>query len=110
MTRKKLDEIESLFSGSQEEKKTPSSNKEQKTRQNESEEKEVVTAASSSLTDTLQLPKTKQDKIRFTLDLEKSFDDRLNNAAKRLNRSKAEITRIALERLLNDLETEWNSK
>jgi hypothetical protein len=102
MTRKKLDEIQNLFSHSEQKAASP---KEHKTKQNESEE--VVGAASGSLTDKLRLPKTKQDRIRFTLDLEKTLDDRLNNAASRLNRSKAEITRIALERLLSDLETEW---
>jgi hypothetical protein len=102
MTRKKLDEIQNLFSHSEQ---RAASAKEHQTKQSESEE--VVGTASGSLTDKLRLPKTKQDRIRFTLDLEKTLDDRLNNAASRLNRSKAEITRIALERLLSDLETEW---
>lgn len=102
MTRKKLDEIQNLFSHSEQRAASP---KEHQTKQSESEE--VVGTASGSLTDKLRLPKTKQDRIRFTLDLEKTLDDRLNNAASRLNRSKAEITRIALERLLSDLETEW---
>jgi hypothetical protein len=102
MTRKKLDEIQNLFSHSEQRAVSP---KEHQTKQSESEE--VVGTASGSLTDKLRLPKTKQDRIRFTLDLEKTLDDRLNNAASRLNRSKAEITRIALERLLSDLETEW---
>jgi hypothetical protein len=61
----------------------------------------------TSLVERLQLPKKKPDKIRFTLDLEKPLDDRLNRAASKLNRPKADIARIALERLLDELEDEW---
>jgi hypothetical protein len=60
-----------------------------------------------SLTAQLAIPKKKATKIRFTLDLEKPLDDRLNKSAKNLNRSKADIARIALERLLDELEGEW---
>jgi hypothetical protein len=61
---------------------------------------------SNSLTAQLANPKRKSSKIRFTLDLEKSLDDRLNKAAKFLNRSKADITRIAISRLLDELDNE----
>jgi len=60
-----------------------------------------------SLTALLKQPKKKAGKIRFTLDLEKSLDDRLNKASSKLNRSKADLARIALERLLDNLEQEW---
>jgi hypothetical protein len=63
--------------------------------------------SSDSLTAQLANPKKKATKIRFTLDLDKPLDDRLNKSAKNLNRSKADIARIALERLLNELEQEW---
>lgn len=62
-----------------------------------------------SLTASLQKPKKKPTKIRFTLDLEKPLDSRLTKAANKLNRPKAEVTRIALERLLDELEEEWSS-
>jgi hypothetical protein len=62
--------------------------------------------SSDSLTAQLANPKKKVTKIRFTLDLDKSLDDRLNRSAKSLNRSKADIARIALERLLDELERE----
>ena len=60
-----------------------------------------------SLTAQLANPKKKSPKIRFTLDLEKPLDDRLTKAAKQLNRSKADLTRVALIRLLDQLDTEW---
>ena len=59
-----------------------------------------------SLTAQLANPKKKTTKIRFTLDLEKHLDDRLNKSAKYLNRSKADLARIAIERLLDELEQE----
>jgi hypothetical protein len=61
---------------------------------------------SDSLTSKLANPKQKTTKIRFTLDLDKPLDDRLNKSAKYLNRSKADLARIALERLLEELERE----
>jgi predicted DNA-binding protein len=60
-----------------------------------------------SLTSKLANPKKKVTKIRFTLDLDKPLDDRLNKSAKQLNRSKADVARVALERLLDELEQEW---
>ena len=73
-------------------------------------ESESVTSESippsNSLTAKLAKPKTKVTKIRFTLDLEKPLDDRLNKAAKSLNCPKSEIAREALERLLDELEQE----
>ena len=64
------------------------------------------TSPSNSLTAKLAKPQQKVTKIRFTLDLEKPLDDRLNKAAKHLNRHKSELARIALERLLDELEQE----
>ncbi|MBE9097838.1 hypothetical protein, partial [Tychonema sp. LEGE 07203] len=64
---------------------------------------------SGSLTEQLSQPKKKAGKIRFTLDLERDLDKRLSSAAKHLNRSKADLTRVALERLLEELENEWSS-
>lgn len=61
-----------------------------------------------SLSAKLQQPKKASSKIRFTLDLEHPLDDRLNRAANKLNRTKAELTRIALEMLLEKLEQEWS--
>ncbi|MGL5806037.1 MAG: hypothetical protein ACRC11_11450 [Xenococcaceae cyanobacterium] len=113
--RKKLDEIQNLFDRSPE--RTSASSETAPSLASEPiptvaeklphQEKEIE-KPSGSLTARLKLPKKKQEKIRFTLDLEKPLDDRLQKAANRLNRAKAEIARIALERLLNDLETEWN--
>lgn len=102
--RKKLDEIQNLFSQPKQEPETP--DRDRSSSEGELPVRDVTTP--NSLTESLKLPKKKQEKIRFTLDLEKPLDDRLQKAANRLNRAKAEITRIALERLLNDLETEWN--
>lgn len=62
--------------------------------------------SNDSLTSQLANPKQKTTKIRFTLDLDKPLDDRLNKSAKYLNRSKADLARIALERLLDELEQE----
>jgi hypothetical protein len=64
------------------------------------------TPSSNSLIEKLAKPQQKVTKIRFTLDLEKPLDDRLNKAAKHLNRHKSELARIALERLLDELEQE----
>lgn len=64
------------------------------------------TPPSNSLTAKLSKPQKKVTKIRFTLDLEKPLDDRLNKAAKSLNCPKSEIAREALERLLDELEQE----
>ncbi|WP_099239297.1 ribbon-helix-helix protein, CopG family [Synechococcus sp. BDU 130192] len=52
----------------------------------------------------LAKPAKKKGKIRFTLDLEKPLDDRLTKNAKKLNRTKADLVRIAVERLLEELE------
>jgi hypothetical protein len=101
--RKKLDEIENLFSQPKQEPETQVSD----LRKEEGELPARDVTTPNSLTSSLKLPKKKQEKIRFTLDLEKPLDERLQKAANRLNRAKAEIARIALERLLNDLETEW---
>lgn len=94
MSRKKLTEIQRAF-----EQPLPT----------ETLTPEATAPESDSLTASLQIPKKKPTKIRFTLDLEKSLDTRLTKAANKLNRPKAEVTRIALERLLEELETEWNS-
>ena len=64
------------------------------------------TPPSNSLTAKLTKPQKKVTKVRFTLDLEKPLDDRLNKAAKSLNCPKSEIAREALERLLDELEQE----
>ena len=58
----------------------------------------------NSLAAQLANPKKKTTKIRFTLDLEKPLDDRLTKQANRLRRSKADLARIALEKLLEQLE------
>ena len=62
-----------------------------------------------SLSATLKVPKKSAKKIRFTLDLEKPLDDRLNKASSKLNRSKAELVRFAVQRLLEELESEWKN-
>lgn len=62
-----------------------------------------------SLSAALKVPKKSAKKIRFTLDLEKPLDDRLNRASSKLNRSKAELVRFAVKRLLEELESEWKS-
>ncbi len=67
-----------------------------------------VDITEDSLIAQLAIPKNKSEKIRFTLDLEKSLDNRLKKVAKRLNRTKADVTRIALEQLLTQLEAEMN--
>jgi len=61
-------------------------------------------SAISSLTEKLAKPQKKVTKIRFTLDLEKPLDDRLNKAAKLLNCHKSEIAREALKLILDKLE------
>lgn len=58
----------------------------------------------NSLAAQLAKPSKKKSKIRFTLDLEKPLDDRLTKNAKKLNRTKADLVRIAVERLLEELE------
>ncbi len=97
--RKKLSEIQSVFEQVQPE-----------PQQFQPTEPADVEDTSGSLTASLKQPKKKLSKIRFTLDLEKPLDDRLNRAANKLNRSKAELTRFALERLLDELEEEWQDK
>lgn len=62
-----------------------------------------------SLSAALKVPKKSAKKIRFTLDLEKPLDDRLNKASSKLNRSKAELVRFAVKRLLEELESEWKN-
>lgn len=74
-----------------------------------SESHQTPSEPEGSLTASLQKPKKRPSKIRFTLDLEKPLDIRLTKAASKLNRPKAEVTRIALERLLDELEREWNN-
>jgi predicted HAD superfamily phosphohydrolase YqeG len=64
------------------------------------------TLSSNSITAKLTKPQKKVTKVRFTLDLEKPLDDRLNKAAKSLNCPKSEIAREALDRLLDELEQE----
>ena len=97
-TRKKLTEIQAAFEQDQ-----PLST------QPESETKPKEEVNDGSLSASLKLPKKSTRKIRFTLDLEKPLDNRLNKAANRLNRSKAELVRFAVERLLSELESEWTS-
>lgn len=63
-------------------------------------------SAASSLTKKLAKPQKKVTKIRFTLDLEKPLDDRLNKAAKLLNCHKSEIAREALKLALDKIEQE----
>jgi len=58
----------------------------------------------NSLAQQLTNPTKKNRKIRFTLDLEKPLDDRLTKSAKALNRTKADLVRFAVERLLEELE------
>ena len=72
------------------------------TRQSEAEPTD--TTGGNSLAAQLAKPAKKKAKIRFTLDLEKPLDDRLTKTAKKLNRTKADLVRIAVERLLEELE------
>lgn len=58
----------------------------------------------NSLAAQLAKPSRKKATIRFTLDLEKSLDNRLTKSATKLNRSKADLVRFAVERLLEELE------
>lgn len=53
----------------------------------------------------LAKPSRKKPTIRFTLDLEKPLDDRLTKTASRLNRSKADLVRFAVDRLLKELDS-----
>ena len=69
----------------------------------------IISTSTKSLTASLQRAKKKPVRVRFTLDLDKTLDSRLSKAATQLNRSKADLTRIALEMLLNQLEKEWGN-
>ena len=95
--RKSLDEIMEKFDENQ--------STSQPVNESESVTSEL-TSPSNSLTVKLAKLKPKVTKVRFTLDLEKPLNDRLNKAAKYLNRHKSELARIALERLLDELEQE----
>jgi hypothetical protein len=98
MIRKKLDRIMEEYDSD----RAPSP--EDETQIAERVESPNSTKSTKSLAERLTNKKKKTTKIRFTLDLEKPLDDRLNKAANRLNRSKADLARIALERLLDELE------
>ena len=65
---------------------------------------QTTTSDINPLAAQLAKPAKKNKKIRFTLDLEKPLDDRLTKAAKQLNRSKADLVRFAVDRLLEELE------
>jgi predicted DNA-binding protein len=65
---------------------------------------ENISTNQNSLAAQLAQPSRKKSTIRFTLDLEKSLDKRLTQSAARLNRSKADLVRIAVNRLLEELE------
>jgi hypothetical protein len=65
---------------------------------------ENIPTNQNSLAAQLAQPSRKKSTIRFTLDLEKSLDRRLTQSAARLNRSKADLVRIAVNRLLEELE------
>jgi hypothetical protein len=66
---------------------------------------EAITATdTNSLAAKLAKPSRKKATIRFTLDLEKPLDNRLTKSATKLNRSKADLVRFAVERLLEELE------
>ena len=69
----------------------------------------TISTSTKSLTASLQRAKKKPVRVRFTLDLDKTLDSRLSKAATQLNRSKADLTRIALEMLLDQLEKEWDN-
>ncbi len=98
MSRKKLTQIQQAFE------QTESLTSEPSSYLSSSEE-----SPDNSLTASLQSKKKKTSKIRFTLDLEKPLDHRLTKAAIKLNRTKADLTRIALSRLLEELEAEWKN-
>ncbi|OKH12304.1 ribbon-helix-helix protein, CopG family [[Limnothrix rosea] IAM M-220] len=89
--RKKLDDILGNFEEDTTTVETPKAVKETSTETN-------------SLAAQLAKPSKKKAKIRFTLDLEKPLDDRLTKTAKKLNRTKADLVRIAVDRLLEELE------
>ncbi len=98
--RKKLTEIQAAFEQEEHDETTSTS---------ETTPAEIEEVKDDSLSASLQLPKKSNRKIRFTLDLEKPLDDRLTKAANKLNRSKAELVRFSLERLLDELESEWKN-
>ena len=89
--RKKLTEIQAAFA--------LDSNAQESAESTEVE----VDVKDGSLSAALKIPKKSTKKIRFTLDLEKPLDDRLNKASSKLNRSKAELVRFAVNRLLEEL-------
>lgn len=101
-TRKKLTEIQDAW-------ENPDSNLKEESPLDSSPTSEDNNNKSdeNSLTASLLLSKKKPVKVRFTLDLEKPLDIRLTKAASKLNRTKADLTRIALEKLLTQLEEEW---
>ncbi len=99
-TRKPLDEIMNKFESNEKNTNLPTEAVETSTA--------TTPPPTDSLTASLAMPKKKVTKIRFTLDLDKPLDERLSKSAKYLNRSKADLARIALERLLDELEREWN--
>ncbi len=102
-TRKKLTEIQDAW-------ENPDTNLEQESPVDSSEIQEDNNKGDeNSLTASLLVSKKKPVKVRFTLDLEKPLDTRLTKAASKLNRTKADLTRIALEKLLTQLEEEWGS-
>lgn len=102
-TRKKLTEIQDAW-------ENPETNLEEESSLDLSEmEEDNNKSEENSLTASLLLSKKKLVKVRFTLDLEKPLDIRLTKAASKLNRTKADLTRIALEKLLTQLEEEWGS-
>ncbi len=65
---------------------------------------EKTEASQNPLVAQLAKPSRKKSTIRFTLDLEKSLDDRLTKRASQLNRSKADLVRFAVDRLLKELD------
>ena len=81
----------------------------EQTSENVNENKGMTSSNTKSLTVSLQRTKKKPVRVRFTLDLDKALDSRLSKAGTRLNRSKADLTRIALEMLLDQLEKEWDN-
>lgn len=102
-TRKKLTEIQDAW-------ENPDTNLEEESSLDLSEtSSDNNKSDENSLTASLLVSKKKPVKVRFTLDLEKPLDSRLTKAASKLNRTKADLTRIALEKLLTQLEEEWGS-
>jgi hypothetical protein len=90
--RKSLDQILGAFDG---ETAPPTTS---------SKAEEKMEASKNSLVAQLAKPSRKKSTIRFTLDLEKSLDDRLTTRASQLNRSKADLVRFAVDRLLKELD------